>query len=69
MKLALNEAADGKLGGFVDSAMLFCFKYDRHQSKYGLQVFQIMKAAGALTALALALWLGMAMIQAKRENT
>jgi protein SCO1 len=69
LKLALNEAADGKLGGFVDSAMLFCFKYDRHQSKYGLQVFQVMKAAGALTALALALWLGMAMIQAKRENT
>ncbi|MBY0452560.1 MAG: SCO family protein [Bdellovibrionaceae bacterium] len=69
LKLALNEAADGRLGGFVDSAMLFCFKYDRHQSKYGLQVFQIMKAAGALTALALALWLGMAMIKAKRENT
>lgn len=69
LKLALNEAADGKLGGFVDSAMLFCFKYDRHQSKYGLQVFQIMKVAGALTALALALWLGVAMIQAKRENT
>lgn len=69
LKLALNEAADGKLGGFVDSAMLFCFKYDRHQSKYGLQVFQLMKAGGALTALALALWLGMAMIQAKRENT
>lgn len=69
LKLALNEAADGKLGGFVDSAMLFCFKYDRHQSKYGLQVFQLMKAAGALTALALVLWLGMAMIQAKRENT
>lgn len=69
VKLALNEAADGKLGGFVDSAMLFCFKYDRHQSKYGLQVFQLMKIAGAVTALALALWLGMAMISAKRENT
>lgn len=69
VKLALNEAADGKVGGIVDSAMLFCFKYDTHQSKYGLQVFQIMKLAGAITVLALALWLGMAMIQAKRENT
>ncbi len=68
LKLALNEAADGKLGGLVDSAMLFCFKYDRHQSKYGLQVFQIMKIAGALTVLGLALWLGTAMIQAKREK-
>ena len=69
LKLALNEASNGKVGGIVDSAMLFCFKYDSHQSKYGLQVFQLMKIAGALTAAALALWLGAAMIQAKRENT
>lgn len=69
LKLALNEASNGKVGGFVDSAMLFCFKYDSHQSKYGLQVFQLMKIAGALTVAALALWLGATMIQAKRENT
>jgi protein SCO1/2 len=69
VKLALNEAADGKVGGIVDSAMLFCFKYDNHQSKYGLQVFQLMKIAGAITVLALGLWLGAAMIQAKREST
>ncbi len=69
VKLALNEASDGKVGGIVDSAMLFCFKYDSHQSKYGLQVFQLMKLAGAITVLALALWLGTAMIQAKREST
>lgn len=69
VKLALNEAADGKVGNIVDSVMLFCFKYDSHQSKYGLQVFNLMKLAGAVTVLALALWLGIAMIQAKRENT
>jgi protein SCO1/2 len=69
VKLALNEAADGKVGGIVDTAMLYCFKYDNHQSKYGLQVFQLMKLAGAITILALGLWLGKAMIQAKRENT
>lgn len=69
VKLALNEAADGKVGSFVDSAMLYCFKYDNHQSKYGLQVFQLMKIAGALTVLALGLWIGKAMIQAKREST
>jgi protein SCO1/2 len=69
VKLALNEAANGKVGSFVDSAMLFCFKYDNHESKYGLQVFQLMKLAGALTVLALGLWLGKNMIKAKRENT
>jgi len=65
---ALNEAADGKVGNIVDSVMLYCFKYDRHQSKYGLVVFNIMKIAGAITVLALALWLIPVMIRARREN-
>lgn len=68
VKLALNEAADGKVGNLVDSVMLYCFKYDRHQSKYGLQVFSIMKIAGAITALAMALWLTVVMVRARREN-
>ena len=68
VKLALNEAADGKVGNIVDSVMLYCFKYDRHQSKYGLQVFNLMKIAGAITVLALALWLIPVMIRARREN-
>lgn len=69
VKLALNEAAEGKVGSIVDSAMLYCFKYDSHQSKYGLQVFKLMKLAGAVTVIALALWLIVVMIRAKRENT
>lgn len=68
VKLALNEASNGKVGNIVDSAMLFCFKYDNHQSKYGLQVFNLMKLAGAITVMALALWLIPVMIRARREN-
>lgn len=69
VKLALNEAADGKVGNIVDSVMLYCFTYDSHQSKYGLQVFNLMKLAGAVTVAVMALWLVISMIQAKRENT
>lgn len=69
MKLALNEASNGKVGTIVDSVMLFCFKYDNHQSKYGLQVYNLMKLAGAITVIALALWLIPVMIRARRENT
>ncbi len=68
LKLALNEASNGKVGNIVDSAMLYCFKYDRHQSKYGLQVYRVMQLAGALTVLILAMWLIPAMLKAKREN-
>jgi protein SCO1 len=67
-KLALNEAAKGHVGNIVDSVMLYCFKYDQHQSKYGLQVYRVMQMAGALTVAILALWLIPVMIRAKREN-
>ncbi len=68
VKLALNEASNGKVGNIVDSVMLYCFKYDRHQSKYGLQVYRVMQLAGALTVAILAMWLIPVMIRAKREN-
>lgn len=68
VKLALNEAANGKVGNIADSVLLYCFKYDRHQSKYGLQVFRVMQLAGALTAAILAAWLIPVLIRAKREN-
>ena len=69
VKLALNEAASGKVGNVVDSVMLYCFKYDRHQSKYGLQVFRVMQIGAALSAILLALWLLPVLIRAKRENS
>lgn len=69
VKLALNEAANGKVGNIVDSVLLYCFKYDRHQSKYGLQVFRVMQVGAAISAIFLALWLLPVLIRAKRENT
>lgn len=69
VKLALNEAANGKVGSIIDSVMLYCFKYDRHQSKYGLQVFRVMQIGAAISALLLALWLLPVWMRVKRENS
>ncbi len=69
VKLALNEAADGKVGNIVDSVMLYCFKYNRHESKYGLQVFRVMQIGAAVTAFIMALWLIPILMRAKRENS
>ncbi len=69
VKLALNEAAEGKVGNIVDSVMLYCFKYNRHESKYGLQVFRVMQVGAAATALLLGLWLLPILIRAKREKS
>lgn len=68
MKLGLNETAEGKVGNIVDSVMLFCFKYDQHQSKYGLQVFRVVQIAGGLTALLLGLWLFPVLFRSRREK-
>jgi protein SCO1/2 len=57
IKFALNESVDGKLGTFVDKMVLYCFKYDEHQSKYSLFVTNIMKLGGGLMILVLAVWL------------
>lgn len=68
MKLALNEASNGKIGNIIDSVVLFCFKYDEHKSKYGLQVFRVVQLGGALMVLILALWLTPVLVKAGREK-
>jgi protein SCO1 len=68
MKFALNETANGKVGNVVDAMILYCFKFDVHQSKYGLHVFRLVQIAGLLTILLLAIWLLPVLFKARREK-
>jgi protein SCO1/2 len=68
LKLALNEASNGKIGTFVDSLVLYCFQYNPHQSKYTLYAFSIMKLGGALMVLVLGLWLLPVFIRSRRAE-
>lgn len=68
IKLAVIEAGDGKIGSVVDSLIMYCFKYDPHQSKYTLYAFNVVKAGGALMVLVLALWLLPIWVRARRER-
>jgi protein SCO1/2 len=68
IKLALNEATSGKIGTFVDSLVLYCFKYDPHQSKYTLYAFNVMKMGGGLMVLLLGLWLIPVWVRSRREG-
>jgi len=68
VKLALNEAASGKIGTFVDQMVLYCFQYNPHQGKYALAAFNIMKMGGALMVLVLGLWLVPTFIRARRAE-
>lgn len=68
IKLALNEATEGKIGSVVDKMVLFCFRYDPHQSKYTLAAFNVMKLGGAVMVLVMVLWLLPIYIRSRRAK-
>lgn len=45
VKMALMEAAEGKVGPTINRVLLYCFSYDREGGKY---VFNILKVTGTL---------------------
>ncbi len=53
IRLALGEAADGKIGSFVDRVLLSCFHYDPDSHRYGIYVMGVMRLGGILTMLIL----------------
>ncbi|MCX7978810.1 MAG: SCO family protein [Bdellovibrionaceae bacterium] len=57
VKLALTEAGKGKVGTFIDQLVLYCFHYNPKNSGYSIYAFNIMKLAGGITVLLLAIWL------------
>lgn len=52
LKLALVEAADGKVGTSLDRLLLSCFKYDPALRRYGIYVAGILKG-GSLVVFAM----------------
>jgi protein SCO1/2 len=57
VRLGLVEASAGKIGTPTDQALLYCYQYDPMTGKYGLVVMNVVRAAGALTVLALGLFM------------
>lgn len=55
LKLALLEAADGKIGSVMDKLLLYCYHYDPKNRKYALLALNSMKIAGSATVLGLVL--------------
>ena len=53
VRLALVDAAQGKIGNIVDHILLLCMHYDPARGKYGLWVIGSLRIAGVLTLLVL----------------
>jgi protein SCO1/2 len=68
IRLAVVEAGEGKVGSFVDQLILYCFHYNPQQSRYTVYVFNILKMAGVVTMLLLAIWLLPVWIRSRRAQ-
>ena len=56
--LSILEASKGKVGSFVDRAIMYCYHYDPKERKYSIQIFKIMQAGGGLMVMVLIALLG-----------
>lgn len=57
VRLALNEAAEGKVGSMVDAFLMFCYQYDPNKGGYGLVALRVMQLGGLVTLLVLGVFL------------
>ena len=53
LRFALVEASEGRVGGLVDQAVLYCYQYDPMTGRYGTAIMRILRAAALLTLGAL----------------
>lgn len=56
-RLALVEAAEGKVGTSIDRLLLYCFHYDPNSKGYVVMAVNVMKLGGLATMLILGLFL------------
>jgi protein SCO1/2 len=69
LRLALVDAAQGRIGNIVDQFMLFCSRYDASTGRYDLAINRVMMGLGISTTLALAvLILVLRRMEFKRTN-
>ncbi len=57
-KLSLVEASEGKVGSLLDRIILSCFHYEPDSHRYGVYIFGVMRLAGLVTVIVLAVVLG-----------
>jgi protein SCO1 len=69
LRMALVDASQHKIGSPVDYVLLFCFHYNAAQGRYTLAIFNLLKVAGSLTVLILALLIILLMRNDKRKKT
>jgi len=68
LRLALVEAADGKIGTAVDQALLYCYHYDPTTGSYGLAIMNLIRLAGVLTVGAVGAFIWITLRHERRQD-
>ncbi len=68
LRLALLEASRNRSMTTTERVLMFCFRYDQHDSRYVLAAWNVMRAGGALTVLALGSFLGTYWLRERRRT-
>jgi protein SCO1/2 len=53
LRLALVEAAEGKIGSTVDHVVLYCYHYDAERGRYAPAAMKVMRLGGLATVVAI----------------
>lgn len=54
LRFALVEASAGKIGTFVDQAIIYCYQYDPMTGRYSASIMRILRTLSGITVVALA---------------
>ncbi len=68
VKLALTEAADGKIGTIFDRVAQFCFYWDPKTGQYSMRVFNIMRIGAMGGAVLLLSFIGVQIVLRRRKD-
>jgi protein SCO1/2 len=69
LRLALVEAANGRIGTAVDQALLYCYHYDPTSGRYGIAILNVVRFAGIATLLGLGAFMWTALRRERRQVT
>jgi protein SCO1/2 len=58
LRIALVAASQNEIGSLIDHALMACYRYDPSVGQYTPAAMGAVRAAGVLTIVVLALWLG-----------
>jgi protein SCO1/2 len=68
LRLALLEAAQGKVGSTIDRIILYCYHYDPQAGGYVIFAGNVMRAGGAITLIAVAIFVGILWYRDRRKK-